>query len=180
MERETVRHQVAIAGHVRMQFTRQPVAGAVVQASGLPGNRTAQTSSAADGHFYFLDLPDGEYTLHVSLPGAGTRYGTVEKRIKVSSSLGAHQIRHIKMSPVDIELPTTCLSGTVRAQNYAIVPMAEVRLEGSGEHTFSGADGRYCLTAFEMPQDPEAKRTIGVYVRGERRLSRNVVHPHFM
>jgi hypothetical protein len=39
--------------------------------------RLDRTSTATDGYFHFLDLPDGDYTLIASLPGVGIRYGVL-------------------------------------------------------------------------------------------------------
>src|SRR5947209_8433343 len=96
MSVEVVRHRVVIAGRIADALSGQPLAGARVEITGAPaaftsllalramaGDRWAtlaerpdRTSTARDGHFHFLDLPAGAYTLTVSLPDAGSRYGT--------------------------------------------------------------------------------------------------------
>jgi hypothetical protein len=94
----TVRHQVAIAGLVSDANTSGAIERALVQISSAPDvftdwlalrrlqfgaswnglpSRPDLTYSRSDGLFYFLDLPDGTYTVSVSLPG-GTYFAYFE------------------------------------------------------------------------------------------------------
>jgi hypothetical protein len=75
---EIVRHQVAISGRVTDAQTGRAIAGARVSLDSGP-----ETFTAADGHFHFLDLPPGPYTLQASVPGAGTRYGPAPMTVTV-------------------------------------------------------------------------------------------------
>ena len=96
---ETVRHQVAIAGRVTDGQTAHWLGAALsdhgrarrvhdlaehactpVRAGVGEPDRAYQALTAIDGHFHFLDLPDGQYTLTASLPGYGSRYGTPRRR----------------------------------------------------------------------------------------------------
>jgi hypothetical protein len=127
--------------------------------------RPDRTRTASDGHFHFLDLPDGQYTLTASLPGAGSRYGTAQVEATVSRDAEGN----ISMVTADIALPPTTIRGRVVDQDNNPVGMAEVRVVGSGERTFSNADieapteiqGQYRLTGLEA-----GKRTVLVSARG--------------
>ena len=69
---------MAIAGRVTDAETGKSIRGARVSLGRGPA-----TFTAADGHFHFLDLSPGEYTLQASLPGAGTRYSPTQKSVTV-------------------------------------------------------------------------------------------------
>src|SRR5262249_761082 len=77
---QTARHQVAIAGRVLDAETGKPLAGVLINIVSMPvafrrkvellskspaalTERVDRTRSRADGLFYFLDLPEGKYTL---------------------------------------------------------------------------------------------------------------------
>src|SRR5258708_33867046 len=45
--------------------------------------RPDRTRSRADGLYYFLDLPDGDYEICALLPNCGRRYGEVRQKKKV-------------------------------------------------------------------------------------------------
>lgn len=62
---EAIHRQVSIAGNVSAVGSGQPLGGALVTLAGRP----ERTRTAPDGHFHFMDLPVGEYTLQVSAPG---------------------------------------------------------------------------------------------------------------
>jgi hypothetical protein len=123
--------------------------------------RREQTRTAADGIFYFLDLPDGAYTLTASLSGSGSRYGAAQVTTAVSSPNGA-----IDLATADMALPPTTLRGQITGPSLddgASEPvfMAEVRVKGSGERAFSDSDGQYLLAGLEV-----GERTISVSARG--------------
>ena len=176
---QPIRHQVALAGQVKDAQTQRPVDRAQVAITAAPaaftawlalkaiqygegwdrlGERPDHTRTAPDGHFHFLDLPDGQYTLTVSLPGAGSRYGTAEVNAQVARSL--HD--PAKITPADIALPPTTLKGQVTdATTHEAVSLAEVLVQGSGERTFSDTQGNYCLVGLEV-----GTRTVQVSARG--------------
>jgi hypothetical protein len=128
--------------------------------------RPDQTQTAADGHFHFLDLPDGDYTLTASLPGFGSRYGTAQRQVTVSRNAEGR----ILMAPADIVLPPTTLKGRIVGQNDNPVGVAEVRVQGSGERAFSDGQGNYLMNGLEV-----GKRTVAVSAQGYQSASQAVV-----
>ena len=184
---ETVRHQVAIAGQVTDARTGRAIGGACVQITIAPQafrdflalralpygerwetlvERPDRTRTAADGHFHFLDLPDGAYTCTATLPGAGSRYGTVQAGATVLRDAAGN----LPMATVNLALPPTSLKGQIADQDTADpVFMAEVRVQGSGEHAFSNAQGDYLLTGLET-----GVRTVQVAAQGYQAASQAV------
>lgn len=86
---QTLRRQIALSGQVTAVADNAPVANAQVQITTAPtafmnkvrahakqhgaawekmAERVDRTSTAVDGFYYFLDLPDGEYTVTAHLP----------------------------------------------------------------------------------------------------------------
>lgn len=184
---DLVRHQVAIAGRLTDLETGKPLAGARVEITGAPSEFTAwldlrarqfgdrwpvlaerpdRKRTAADGHFHFLDLPAGAYTLTASLPGAGSRYGTATAAATVA--LDAEE--RFVLAAADVSLPPTTVKGRISGPPGGTknkptpgdpVMMAEVRVRGSGERTFSDGDGNYRLSELEP-----GERTVLVTARG--------------
>jgi Carboxypeptidase regulatory-like domain len=166
---EEVRHQVAIAGRVTDARMGRAIGGALVMITTAPpafSGRDDRTRTAADGHFHFLDLPDGQYALTASLPGSGRRYGTASAQATVSRDSQGK----ITMATATIGLPSTTLTGRVTGQNAAPVAMAEVRVQGSGERAFSDGQGDYRLAGLET-----GNRTVQVSAQGYQVLSRTVL-----
>ena len=175
-----VRHQVAIAGLVTDGEAGKPLAGAEVGITEKPPaferslrglslrygsrwnkmvERADKTLSRADGLFYFLDLPNGKYTLGASLPSSG-RYGTAQEAATVSRDAKGT----IKMASVNFSLRPTTIKGKITGPAHKNgVVMAEVRLKGSGERAFSDGDGHYVLAGVEP-----GKRTLLVFAQGYR------------
>jgi hypothetical protein len=187
---EEVRHQVAIAGRVTDAQTSQAIGRARVSITDGPlafnnwlANHARQYGdrwetmmwrpdrirTAADGHFHFMDLPDGQYTLTGSLPGSGTRYGTTQQVATVYRD--AHG--NITMAVADMTLPPTTLKGRIARQDNDPVVMAEVRVKGSGERVFSDGEGRYLLAGLEASDERE--RTLLVTAQGYQQASQNVL-----
>ncbi len=176
---EIVRHQVAITGSVTDAQTGKAIDKAQIEITDGPSEfldfvaarskqygtqwesmveRLDRTRTAADGHFHFMDLPDGEYTLTASLPGSGSRYGTAENSATVTRDADGN----INRTAVEIPLPPTALKGRITEQGTTDpVVMAEVRLKGSGERTFSNSEGRYLLAGLET-----GERTVLVSAQG--------------
>lgn len=174
-----LRHRVAIAGIVVDGGTRKPLAGAVVGIESMPPvlkrilemksmehgerwetllERPDRTRSASDGQFHFLDLPDGKYTLRATLPGVAKRYGPGH----VEASVSRDKSGRIQIGVLEIAVQPTTVKGKITAASQKSgILMAEVRMKGSGEHTFSDEKGEYVLTAIEP-----GKRTIQVFAQG--------------
>lgn len=182
---EEVRHQVAIAGAVTDGKTRKAVEKARVEIiagpveftdkvqllSSFNGSQWAlmteridRKQTQADGHFHFLDLPAGTYTLKAILPGSGSRYGEVQKNATVAHDTDGN----ITMATADLSLPPTTLQGNI-THGTDPVTMVEVRIKGSGERTFSDGAGNYLLTAVETGQ-----RAVAVSRQGFVPASQNV------
>jgi Carboxypeptidase regulatory-like domain len=184
---EIVRHRVAIAGRVTDAQTGRTIGGAQVRITTAPAaftdglalraiqygagwtamaERPDRTRTAPDGHFHFLDLPDGQYTLTASLPGFGSQYGTAEKQAIVSRDAQGN----ITMAAADMALAPTTLKGRITDQEGNPVAMAEVRVKGSGERTLSDGQGQYLLTALEVGQ-----RTVLVSAQGYQPASQTAL-----
>lgn len=178
-EWEIDRHAVAISGNVTDFQTGKPIGGARVEITAAPaaftdwlalkalqhGSRWAglkerpnRTRTAVDGHFHFMDLPDGEYTLTVTLPDSGSRYGEAQ----VTATVSRNAEGHILMTTANASLSPTTLKGEITSSDggHAVV-MAEVQVQGSGERTFSSSDGGYLLTGLEV-----GRRTVSVSAPG--------------
>ena len=97
--------------------------------------RPDRTRTAVDGHFHFLDLPDGMYTCTATLPGAGSRYGTVQAGATVLRDAAGN----LPMATANLALPPTTLKGQIADQDTADpVFMAEVRVSGASTHYLTG------------------------------------------
>ena len=161
-----VHRQVAIAGRVTLTPSGEPAAGALVAITSAPaayeewlGWRAAQyggsldgvaarpdqVHAAADGYYHFLDLPAGHYGLTASVPGGGSRYATGTAEADVTIGAGGD----VTLAHADLAVPATTLSGIVTRGAGGPVHMAAVRVAGSGEATFSSADGTFSLHALE-------------------------------
>ena len=164
---EVVRHQVAITGRVTDVQTRQAIGGALVSIMDAPAaftNRLAlraqqygpawvsmlerpdRTTTAPDGHFHFLDLPDGQYTLMASLPGSGSRYGTVQ----ATATIARDAQGKLTLAAAPMALPPTALKGQINGPDGNPVAIAAVQVKGSGESTFTDGQGQYLLAGLEI------------------------------
>ena len=128
--------------------------------------RPDRTRTRADGHYHFLDLPDGAYTLDVSWPAMGSCFGSAE----YSFSITRTPDETINRVVADIALAPTTLMGTVTDENSDPVLMAEVLIRGSNERTFTDSDGQYLLTGLEI-----GTRTVLVTSKNHGNASQTVV-----
>ncbi|HSB70750.1 MAG TPA: carboxypeptidase-like regulatory domain-containing protein [Candidatus Methylomirabilis sp.] len=179
-----VRHMVAVAGRVLDAQSGKPVGGARVKITAGPSafttwlatsarqhetrwavmeERPDQTRSRGDGHFHFMDLPDGAYTLTATVPESGSRFGEAGGTATVSRNAEGH----ISPGRVEIHLPPTTVKGLITGQDDAPVVMAEVRMTASGERVFTDGQGRYLLTRLEA-----GARRVEVTARGYQQASR--------
>ncbi|MBE9580996.1 MAG: carboxypeptidase regulatory-like domain-containing protein [Proteobacteria bacterium] len=67
---EVSRRTVSVAGRVIDVQTDRSINGVHVKIAS--GSTRSSTRTGTDGHFHFLDLPDGQYTLTASLPSSGS------------------------------------------------------------------------------------------------------------
>jgi Carboxypeptidase regulatory-like domain len=181
---QTVRHRVAIAGRVLDAGTGKPVTNAAVSITTMPPafqNRLAiaslaygrswddlldrpdRTSTRKDGLFCFLDLPDGKYGLSGSMPSHGNRYGVAQGSAEVSrDSKGNFKIAFLTLTP-----QATTVKGRITGSSHKNgVVLAEVRVKGSGERTFTDAQGQYEVAGIEP-----GKRVLMVSAQGYRAVS---------
>jgi hypothetical protein len=161
---DVVRHRATLAGTVtaggkpvpgaRVEITAGPPAFAdrlALQAQAAGPRWTAQaerpdrTRTGLDGHFHFLDLPAGGYTLRVSLPREGSRYGTAAADVTLASDSQGLAV----LQTADLALPPTTVRGKVLDPDGKAVPMAQLRLRGSADSTYSNAKGEYALSRLE-------------------------------
>ncbi|MCG8364055.1 MAG: carboxypeptidase regulatory-like domain-containing protein [Pseudanabaenales cyanobacterium] len=169
-----VQHQVSISGRVINAQTQNAIADAQVRIIDAPAaftaaNRPDQTQTATDGLFYFIDLPNGNYTLIASLPGAGRRYGAVSLEVAVSHSPDDKNV----ITVADLALPPTCLKGQVVNQDAVPIILAKVRLKYSEESSFSNQAGQYLLSGLEASEQFE--RTVIVSAQGYQPTAETVL-----
>ncbi len=141
---ELIRHRAAICGYVSDAVSGTGLAGATVEL--LPNG--LQTETGADGFYYFLDLPDGLYTLHATALGFGSRYGmATNSGVAVASDSAGRPVFDPKGN---LGLPPTRLAGQVqRSDTLAAIAYAEVRLCASNAKTLSNKLGQYAHSAVE-------------------------------
>ena len=185
---QVTRRQVALAGRVVDGVNGKPLAGARVTIVTMPSlfkkkleidairygkqwaamnERADRTHTREDGLFYFLDLPDGKFGLSVSLSRPGMRYGPAEETASVARDAKGGIAKLVFM---DLVLHPTVLKGRITGTGHKSgIAMAEVRVKGSGEHTFSDAQGQYLLPGIEP-----GKRTVLVFAQGYRDISHAV------
>jgi hypothetical protein len=111
--------------------------------------RPDRTQAAADGLFFFVDLPAGDYTFAASLVGARTRYGQGQTTATVTGSNGDSAL-----ATADIAIPSTTIRGQITGPSLdgdgsTLVTMAAVQVRGSGELTYSDSTGHYRLAGLE-------------------------------
>ncbi|MEJ2431071.1 MAG: carboxypeptidase-like regulatory domain-containing protein [Deltaproteobacteria bacterium] len=181
-----VRHSAAVAGRVSDAQRGKIIKGARVAITAAPSaftdwlatwakqfgerwqrmaERPDRTRTDPDGHFHFLDLPDGTYSLTATLPGSGSRYGAGQQGVTVTRDAEGHAA----MASVEIALPPTTVRGQITAPDTSPVIMAEIRIKGSGERVFSESGGQYLIAGVET-----GNRTVLVSAKGFQSASQTV------
>lgn len=151
------RHTVTLAGQVLDARSARPIADAVVTITAGPagfthmierlaaleaanpnwepaGERPDQRASRANGGFGFIDLDTGgDYTLRAAAPQLGSRYGTAE----VTAAPGNFKIV--------MQLPPTCINGTLRDTSGNPVVGARVALVGGDTLAWTDEKGNFTL-----------------------------------
>jgi uncharacterized membrane protein len=108
--------------------------------------------------FWFVDLPDGEYSLTAELPAHGSRFG----KAKAIATVARDKEGRVKIARANFTLAPTCLRGRVTDTDLKTgLRMAEVRVRGSGEYSLTDAQGAYELTRIES-----GKRTLVISAQG--------------
>ena len=180
-EGQVLRRTVAIAGRVVDAGTGKPLGDAQVAITAMPpaftkwlkfaaipygsrwgkmSERADRTRSRADGWFFFMDLPDGSYRLQASAPAFGRRFGRVEEPAKISRDAGGN----IRMAIVKLALQPTMVLGKVTGPGKEPgVPLARVRVKGSGERSFTDTQGKFVVAGIEP-----GTRTLMVSAQGYR------------
>ena len=184
---QITRHRVAIAGKVLDGGTGKSVAGAVAAITAMPpafenkvaiaasaygarwekmSERLDRTKTRKDGLFYFLDLPDGQYTISASIPGHGSRYGVAQGTAAVSRDKKGN----FKVAFVTLTAQATTVKGKITGTSHKNgVVFAEVRVKGSNERTFTDTQGQYTVAAIEPGQ-----RVLLASAQGYRTASQRV------
>ncbi|HEX6904111.1 MAG TPA: carboxypeptidase regulatory-like domain-containing protein [Thermoanaerobaculia bacterium] len=182
----TVRHRVAIYGNVSDAVTGRPIEGARVEITQGPQGfserlalqaraagkdwpalqeRPDRTRTAADGHFHFMDLPAGNYSLAATLAAAGSRYGSAQAQ----ATLTEDARKTVSRAQLELKLPPTTVRGTIKDGQGNPVRFAEVGLRGGPERAVADGVGFFVLSGLEA-----GKRTFVVSARGFKDLSRTV------
>ena len=128
--------QVSIAGVVTDSITGYWIVNAWVEVVEL----NLQTQTAEDGSFFFVDLPAGAYTLEISVPRLGTRYGTKEQNITLSN------VANSTLTAVNVQLVPTSITGQVTDKNTKqAIANALVQVLGSDIKVFANSQGQYVI-----------------------------------
>ncbi len=153
----------AAASNTRKLEAAQKIIDFLMARQALTTLRPDLTQTTADGLFYFLDLPEGNYTLRASMLNFPRRYGISQaKNVTVSHN----DEGNIAIPFADIALPSTNLIGKITHTSETKaepIVLAEVRIKGSQERTFSNSKGEYILSGLEASV---RERTVLVRAQG--------------
>jgi hypothetical protein len=157
---------------------------ASLEGPGADMERTDIARTRLDGLFYFLDLPEGRYKLVAFLPKNGLsslsisgqkkerndpdpfqskgdkRYGKAQQDATVSYKDGFRKLIVFKLQPTGV------MGRVLTSSSKTAVLLAEVRVQGSGERTFTDAQGQYMVAGIQP--NARAKRRLLVQARGYR------------
>lgn len=167
---EMVRRQAAIAGVVTNAQTGKTIAGVKIDCTNVALDINKTTTTSAEGHFYFMDLPDGDFTVAALLPRAGTRYGTAQ----LSASVTRTPQGKINLATANLALPPTAITGHITgpdADDVVVdILLAQVNLKGSEDRGFTNGGGIYLLSGVET-----GTRTLLVKAQGYVPVNQTVV-----
>jgi hypothetical protein len=151
--------------HIQKLTAAQVVLDYLQRHQGLSLSRWDCTCSSGDGHFQFLDLPQGDYQLKASLDGRSRRYASAE----VTTTVPREEAGQIKPAIATIALPATTLKGRITDRDdQQPVTLAEVRIKETGEITFTDLEGHYSLVGLEAAaKDAVEKLPYTVFVKAQ-------------
>jgi len=151
-----------VGGRVRDKVSGQGLRGVVVRIGGTGGVFADETITRSNGLFHFLKVPIGRYGLTAILPGSGTRRLPTTTEVVVAATEDNRPARVF----LDVLLKSTAVRGLVSSGDSPVV-MAQVRVKGSGERTFTDREGKYRIDGLEA-----GKRTVQVTAPGFRKSSK--------
>jgi CarboxypepD_reg-like domain/Carboxypeptidase regulatory-like domain len=178
--------QIAIAGRVIEGETAQVIPGAMVEIIEKPekfhrilalkqlmGEYCDRKTTDHNGYFHFLNLPAGEYLLAASLPGSGTRYSQVTKKVQLTNSSNGK----ISTVMMDMVLSPTGIKGMIHDANdpKKIIANVKVQVQGSPENTISNQKGNYYLLGLEATKSGQRTVTLVISAIGYQQLSQSIV-----
>jgi len=153
-----------VGGRVRDKISGHALEGVVVKLGETEGAFADETVTRSNGLFHFVKVPLGRYALTAAMPGAGTRRSPAKTELIVEAEEESKPARVF----VDVLLGTTAVRGFVGNANGPVV-MAQVRVKGSGERTFTDREGRYRIDGLEA-----GRRTVQVTAPGFKKSSKPV------
>jgi hypothetical protein len=154
--------RLAFAGKVVDAVTAQPIAGVVATLSTRPD----RAISGADGCFAFLDLPDGDYEVSLALPRGSARYGSALHKFLVPRDPAADPIHLIHLPPTGAQGRVVARGSSTPLRLPRPLPLARVRVEGSGELAYCDEQGRFYLSGVEA-----GDRRLSAGAAGYRRVT---------
>lgn len=156
-----IRQRVALAGVVSDGVSGAPIVGALVEITSGP--KATRQTTRADGSYVFSGLPAENYSLSVSPPAPGNRYGTASDAVTVTETRDADS--RLAVTLKNLALPPTCIHGTVRGKpsggDAAPLAGARVQARGSGFAATTDDQGRYALGPLEA-----GKLTLEFFAKG--------------
>gem|GEM_PF-1150526 len=128
-------------------YNGNPVAGATVSTNG-----SRQTTTDANGHYFWIDLPDGSYTVDVSANGGElTGSNTASVAIKTVATC------NVTLAPPNGSISgtiTSSLGGGLAGASVSIPGYSAVTTDGSGHYSIPNvAPSSYTVTASKTGYD---------------------------
>ncbi|HEY9857981.1 MAG TPA: hypothetical protein V6D16_00635 [Candidatus Obscuribacterales bacterium] len=118
-------------------------------------DRPDRTHTAADGSFYFIDLPLGQYTLKATCPRQSTRLQGAEAVVEISDGQ--------KPEWKELILATTGIVGQVKTKlsnsdEFVPVRQTQIQVVNGSEQTRCDRDGKFQLLNLEAPENPSIRK----------------------